>query len=360
MAEPLTVPLHLEPNEASDLAVVDEPGLLEAEGWDAAYLTVLDEGRVEDSIAVLGHAEGAVLQEGWSSHRLHFAPDGDLRRTEDAEAIAVRDGHAWVFGSHFGRKSGPLQPRRQFVARFELAALADGLRGARPPLQVARTRFRLHRALNDALRSAAIDVMALGDAAREAFVDATVARGHEGGKRWAEHARLGDWPLNIEGAAFRPDGTLLIGLRFPVTAAGHPILVEVRDAEALFAQDDPPPATGAVWWLDGVGDEASPAGIRALHHSGADTFQAVVGSLDADGKDSVLLDAHPEGGASHSQHWTFTLPALASGGPVPARRVHAFADDLRRVEGVADGPGGHALYVVDEESRVDLRFLLVE
>ncbi len=359
MAAPVTVPLHLEPNEASDLAVIDEPGLLEAEGWDLAYLTVLDEGRVEDCIAVLGHAAGAPLEAGWSSHRLHFAPEGDSRRTEDAEAIAVRGGDAWVFGSHFGSKSGPLQPRRQFVARFALSALAEGLHGARPPLQVARTRFRLHRALNDALREADVEVMPLGDAAREAFVDATVARGHEGGKRWAEHARLGDWPLNIEGAAFRPDGTLLIGLRFPVTAAGHPILVEVRDADALFAQDDPPPATGAVWWLDGVGDQDAPAGIRALHHSGADTFQVVVGSLDADGKDSVLLDAHPEGGASHSQHWTFTLPALASGGPVPARLVHGF-DGMRRVEGVADGPDGHALYVVDEESHVDLRFLLVE
>jgi hypothetical protein len=359
MPRPLTVPLHLEPNEASDLATIDEPGLLAAEGWDLAYLTVLDEGRVEDCIAVLGHEAGAPLDSGWSSHRLRFTPTGDGRRTEDAEAIAVCDGVAWVFGSHFGSKSGPLQPRRQFVARFPLEALGDGLHGARPPLEVARTRFRLHRAINDALQSAAIDVLPLGDAAREAFVDATVAKGREGGKRWAEHARLGDWPLNIEGAAFRPDGTLLIGLRFPVTAAGHPILVEVRDAEALFAQDDPPPATGAVWWLDGVGDEASPAGIRALHHSGADTFQAVVGSLDADGKDSVLLDAHPEGGASHSQHWTFTLPALASGGPVPARLVHGF-DGLRRVEGVADGPDGHALYVVDEESHVDLRFLLVE
>ncbi len=35
-------------------------------------------------------------------------------------------------------------------------------------------------------------------------------------------------------------------------------------------------------------------------------------------------------------------------------------DGMRRVEGVADGPDGHALYVVDEESHVDLRFLLVE
>jgi hypothetical protein len=38
------VDLHLEPNEASDLAEVHEPGLLEAHGWDHTYLTVLDAG----------------------------------------------------------------------------------------------------------------------------------------------------------------------------------------------------------------------------------------------------------------------------------------------------------------------------
>ncbi len=38
-----SVDLHLEPNEASDLAEVCEPGLLEAHGWDRTFLTVLDE-----------------------------------------------------------------------------------------------------------------------------------------------------------------------------------------------------------------------------------------------------------------------------------------------------------------------------
>ena len=83
MAQPLTVPLNLEPNEASDLAVVDEPGLLEAEGCDAAYLTVLDEGRVEDSIAVLGHAGVAQVDLGTRVHRNR--PLGDLGAT----ALAV-------------------------------------------------------------------------------------------------------------------------------------------------------------------------------------------------------------------------------------------------------------------------------
>jgi hypothetical protein len=215
MAQPVTVPLHLEPNEASDLAVVDEPGLLEAEGWDAAYLTVLDEGRVEDSIAVLGHAAGAALQDGWSSHRLHFEADGDLRRTEDAEAIAVRDGHAWVFGSHFGRKSGPLQPRRQFVARFALAALADGLHGARPRCRwPARASACTARSTTPCGRRRSTSWRSATRPGRRSWTPPW-PRATRAASAGPSTRASGDWPLNIEGAAFRPDGTLLVGLRFP-------------------------------------------------------------------------------------------------------------------------------------------------
>ena len=46
------VDLELHPNEASDLAVVDE-GLVER--FDQTFVTVLDEGVIEQSVAVLGH-----------------------------------------------------------------------------------------------------------------------------------------------------------------------------------------------------------------------------------------------------------------------------------------------------------------
>src|SRR3712207_3236022 len=154
------VDLELAPNEASDLLPVDEPGLLAAEGWDLACLTALDEGRVEDCVALLGHEAGAPLGEGWSSHRLHFTTVRDHGRTEDAEAIALRAGMVYVVGSHFGSKEGPLQPRRHFVARFPQEELEDGVHGARPPLEVARTRFRLHRAINDALAAAGLPLFA--------------------------------------------------------------------------------------------------------------------------------------------------------------------------------------------------------
>jgi hypothetical protein len=307
---------------------------------------------VEDSVALLGHAAGAPLGSGWSSHRLHFTPERDHGRTEDAEALAFRDGLVYVIGSHFGKKEGPLQPRRQFIARFPQEELEEGVHGARPPLEVARTRFRLHRAINDALLAAGLPLFALGDGARAAFIDATIERGERGEKRWAGLVRPGDLPVNIEGAAFRPGGSLLLGLRFPVTADGHPLLVELPDVDLLFAEEEVVPRCGPVWCLHDVGSPEEPAGVRALHGSGEDVYQLIAGSLDAEGKDSVLLEDHPEGGTARSAHWRFTL-----GGP--ARRLHDFGE-LGRVEGVADGPGGHALYVVDEEARVDLRFLLVD
>jgi len=346
------VDLALAPNEASDLLPVAEPGLLEAEGWDLAYLTVLDEGRVEDCVALLGHEAGAPLVAGWSSYRLHFTPERDHGRTEDAEALAVRDGLVYVLGSHFGKKEGPLQPRRQFIARFPQAGLEDGVKGARPPLEVARTRFRLHRAINDALAAAGLALFPLGEAARDAFVARTIEKGEKGEKRWAGLVRPGDLPINVEGAAFRPGGSLLVGLRFPVTADGHPLLVELPDVEPLFADEEVVPRCGPVWCLHEVGSPEAPAGVRALRGSGEDRYQLIAGSLDAEGKDSVLLEDHPEGGVARSEHWEFTLGGAA-------RLVHDFGE-LGRVEGVADGPGGHALYVVDEEARVDLRFLLVD
>jgi hypothetical protein len=82
---------------------------------------VLDEGAVEASVAAIGHAAGADIREGWCIERLHAQASGGRVKTEDAEAIARHDGWVYVFGSQFGKKDGPLQPKRSFVARFREA-----------------------------------------------------------------------------------------------------------------------------------------------------------------------------------------------------------------------------------------------
>src|SRR3990170_5697217 len=101
--------LNLHPNEASGLLTVENDALLEAHGWESALWAVLDEGEIEDCIAILGHNSGGEISEGWEIERLHAVLANEVK-TEDAESVARHDGRVYVFGSHFGSKSGPLQP----------------------------------------------------------------------------------------------------------------------------------------------------------------------------------------------------------------------------------------------------------
>jgi len=109
--------LNLHPNEASGLLMVDNEALLEAHGWETALWAVLDEGEIADCVAILGHKRGVEISEGWEIERLHAVLTGEVK-TEDAESVARHDGWVYVFGSHFGGKSGPLQPKRGFVVRL--------------------------------------------------------------------------------------------------------------------------------------------------------------------------------------------------------------------------------------------------
>jgi hypothetical protein len=168
-----------------------------------------------------------------------------------------------------------------------------------------------------------------------------------------------DHPINIEGADFRADGRLLLGLRYPVTAEGHPILVELSDPAAMLADPDATPRTGHAWALEDVGSPEAPSGIRALHAEGNDRFDAIAGDLDAAKKGATILADHPEGAVAQSVHVRFDLPLTAAGGSLTSRRLHEFGE-LRRIEGVALAPDGHAHYVIDEEGHVGLRTLLLE
>ena len=350
--------LHLEPNEASDLCPVFDRDVLDANGWDRAFVTVLDESAAEGAIAVLGHAHGSEPGEGWTAQRVHARPTAGKGRTEDAEACARRDGSIYLFGSQFGKKAGPLSARRSWIARVAESSLAEALAGGEATLEIARMRFGLHRAVNEALVEAGVDLVPLGPAAQEAYIDTTVAIGERKSKRWAGRVKPLDHPLNVEAAEFRSDGRLLLGLRYPVTAEGHPILVELDDVDAIFLDPDSVPACSGVWVLDDVGTEREPAGFRGLHTHGDDRFNAVVGDLDAPDKGATVLEDHPQGARTGSHHVRFALPATGAGGRLTSELVHDF-EDVRRVEGVVV-EGGHAYYVLDEEGHVALRTLVLE
>jgi hypothetical protein len=345
------VELNLAPNEASGLLRVEHQPLLDAHGWDLGFWVVLDEGRVHDCVALIGRsgAEGA-----WGIEKLHAEPVGTTKVTEDAEALARHDGWVYVLGSHFGKKAGPLEPRRSFVARFREADIA-GARGRRPwPMTVARPPFLLHRLINDALRDVGPDLVPLGPRSRAAFIDATIAIGAKGGKRWADRVREGDYPLNIEGAAFRPDGTLLVGLRFPVAADGKPILVALDGIQRMFEPGGEPPVVAGLWTADAVGPNGTMAGVRDLTVDG-DELHLVTGNIDAREKGSVLLEDYEGGRDTMAAHWRSALPDGRGSGGLRADLVRRFPV-LPRIEGIAPGPEGRFYYVSDEDEGVHVRF----
>lgn len=350
--------LHLEPNEASDLTQLFGPQVLAQHKWELALATVLDESPVEDAIAVLLHDAGASVAEGWHARRVAAKASQRKGATNDAEACATRDGWLYVVGSQFGSKMGPLEPARSFIARVReddiLQALVEGAKAA---VEVAWLQFGLHRAINDALAGAGVELIELGSRTREAYIDATIRGGARDHKAWSGQVRSSDHPVNVEAAAFRSDGRMLLGLRYPVTTGGQSLLVEFNDPDVVFADPDVTPACGSVWYLENVGSDQEPVGLRALHADGPDHFHAVLGDLDSGG--TTILADHPEGDRATSTHVRFSLPLAAAGGAVRCETVRRF-DDIKRVEGIVTDEDGNSHYVIDRDNQVALRTLLVE
>jgi hypothetical protein len=354
-AELVSIDLAHEGNEASDLVHVDNDALLDAHGWDLGFWTVLDEGAAEHCIAVLGHARGAAPDSGWDIHPLPAVAGREKGRTEDAEAVARHAGWVYVVGSHYGSKGGPLQAKRAFIARFDEQSIDRTVPEAELPLDIRRNKFGLHRLINDALDASHVVAITPGDTVRTRFIASTIERGTQRDKSWVDRLTERDVPINIEGAAFRPNGNLLLALRFPSTAEGEPILVELSGVPAMFDGEADAPTVVRVWELAGVSPPGALVGFRALSRSGDDVYDAIVGSIDATGKGSVLLEDHPEGADAHCSHWRFTLPGDDQhSGPVHAELIRDFPE-LRNVEGLAV-EGGQTYYVTDEDHRIQLRF----
>jgi hypothetical protein len=347
--------LNLHPNEASGLLPVEDEPLLEAHGWELAFWAVLDEGEIEDCVAIIGHRHGAGIAEGWDIERLRAEPRGDAGRTEDAEAVTRHDGWIYIFGSHFGSKDGPLQPKRGFVARFREADVGHATQD--PTMEISRESFLLHRLINDALKAKGPDLIPLGKESYEALIEATIRRGEEENKDWAGLVREDDYPINVEGAASRESGTLLLGLRFPVSADGHPVLVEIEGIERLFEPGDELPEIRGFWDVDAVGREGGIAGVRdlaLLETAEGEKLHLVTGNVDSRDKDSVLIQDYPGGHHTVATHFRCALPPDAHSGSLKGEFVREFPE-LPRVEGIAIADGGRFFYVTDEDEGVHLR-----
>jgi hypothetical protein len=351
--------LNLHPNEASGLLTIGDEVLLGEHGWDLGFWACLDEGEIEDCVAAIGHRRGSPDEEGWEIERLRAEASGAAGKTEDAEAI-TRDestGYVYILGSHFGGKDGPLQPKRGFVARFREADVGDITGAPAVELDVSRRSFALHRLINDALKESGPGLIPLGKQSHKALIAATIARGEKEHKKWAGLVREDDYPINIEGAAFRENGTLLLGLRFPTTAEGRPILVELRGIDRLFDPGDSLPEVRGFWTADAVGRGGEMAGVRdlaLLEAEEGEELHLVTGNVDSRDKQSVLIQDYPGGRETVATHFRCALPHDAHSGHLEAEFVREFPS-LPRVEGMAITPEDRTYYVTDEDEGVHLR-----
>lgn len=354
------IDLQLQPHEASGLVTSRSQVLKDALGMDPLYWTVLDDGQVENCIAVIGQAQGTVEPTAhWSSRRLHCTITTPTGATDDGEAIAEHEGWIYVFGSAYGSKNGPLEPERSFVSRFhENDVRVDDDGELHADLHVRADPFALHQVVNDALRRTGVDVLPPSPKIRKHFVAKARQRAIDEGADWVWRLRHDDVPINIEGAAFRPGGTVVLGLRLPVTGDGHPLLVEVAGIDRLFDPALGDPEAVAVWTAPSIGSRRAPVGIRDLHLQDA-ALHLLVGNLDSQPDESRLLREHPEGATAVSQHWEANFPEappeLERQMELDARHVHTF-EGLYRVEGIAVD-GTHTLYVSDEDDIVRTRLV---
>jgi len=345
---PTETTLKLPPNETSALLSVKNPALLAAQGWETAFWTVSDEARAEACLALIGHSKSPPTPDGWEALKVTAQAPG-AAKSDDAEALCRHGDSIYLVGSHFGKKAGPLQPKRHFLARFlESAAVAAGT-DVEVELEVVVDAFRLHQAINEALRRSAIPLIACTEAETKAFITETLDEARKDKEPWLDRLTPADRPINIEGAAFLPSGALLLGLRYPVTAAGHPILVAIDNVEALFDPAKGEPSVARIWTVDNEGNAAAPAGIRAISRID-NTLHVLTGNLDSDPDRSAILEAHPEGQKAVSAHYMF---------PAPSPEAAAIRADLVRqfpgyqdVEGIAFAADAHVFYVRDRKDEI--------
>jgi hypothetical protein len=355
-----SIDLELENNEASDLAPCTSKEVLKANNWDVAYFIFLDEGHLDEAVGLLGHKKGKKLTDpnGWEHRHVPIDCGDDSGKTDDSEASATHGEFTYVIASHYGKKRGPLQVERQWIARFRQDDVVSAGENGGVQMHVMRDKFKLHRAVNDALAASDIELIRPSKEMQKAFVNSARKAGNKKGKKWAKRLKKGDYAFNIEGAAYRPNGNLLLGLRFPVAATGAPIFVEVAGVPEWFEGKKFPTVEG-VWTLDGPGSAEEPVGFRAMTYRGNNEYDCILGNLDAVDKKSMLIDNYPEGAGALSQHWRFKLTDRSKNKVAKAKHVKTMGGGEQRIEGIAAGPNGRTLYVSDEDGRVGMRFFRV-
>ena len=118
--------------------------------------------------------------------------------------------------------------------------------------------------------------------------------------------RLNDdyWPIDIEGAGFLKRGALLIGLRYPVTCEGYPLLMELESLDGYFDAMRISPGVAKVFRMQDTGDIAHLTDTCSLRFHG-DTLHIITGGIDNRPGVSLLFQQHPEGGGADCGHYAY-------------------------------------------------------
>jgi hypothetical protein len=336
--------------EASDLLWVENPKILESQRWDRAFWTVSDEKRVEGNMALVGHKTGRSMETGWEVLPVKCAADA-LPQTDDSEGMCRQGECVYIIGSHFGKKAGPLTVQRQFIARFRENSIAVDGSTVTVDMDAVVDDFLIHRLINDRLAVSEQPLIEETELERSAFIFSARNKGLKKSVSWISRIHDTDWPLNIEGAEFLDSGNLLLGLRYPVTREGHPILVELQGVEALMTGQPGSLKVARLWTIENMGAKDRLLGVRALRKRG-DELHAVLGSIDGRKEMSLLLQEHPAGAAPDCVHVRMTLPAPGST-KIQAESLRTFSG-LSDVEGLAFDPAGRAFYIRDDVGNIPL------
>lgn len=324
-------------NEASGLLEVENFKFMEEMDWTAAFWVVCGQGKVDDSIALVAETE--------SGERVLVEPEIQVRdsspETADSQALARFGNWVYVFGSHAGPVQEPLSLEHHFAARFDESDIRLDNGTPAIEMEIGHRRFILHDALNEALRESRFDLIPRG--AGEADVLERTAEQYPAAVDAGHLSSAMDRRLRIEGAAFLDDGSAVLGLRYPVTAGGDPIIAVVHHVEGFFT--DPPitPQVERVVTLDIARSEEVPTGIRALDSAGGDVFHALVGNLTDEPRSSILGD-HPTARDASVRHVEFQIPPDDRQSSRP-QTIREF-EDGQRVDGLAWSPVDKSYYAV--------------
>lgn len=204
-------------------AVIALDGTLLVTDDEATTIAVYRDGALVDRISLLEPLQRALGRD--------LERDDGAARELDLEAVERAGERLWWLGSHGLNREGKERPNRRMLFATNLPTLSPGEPSTLTVLGTPRD-----------LRSA---LQAMPDLGPELLREATTA------------PKLGG--LNVEGLAVdRSSGSLLLGLRSPVTA-GKAWIVELREPDAFVADPDATPQLSVRARLDLGG-----RGIRSM------------------------------------------------------------------------------------------------